>query len=471
MSAREVFRLSPDALLRRVRELVERERANTSELLLHLGEVERRRLYRAEACSSMFDYCVRRLGLSEYETVLRLRAARVARRYPQVLAAVADGRLHLSAIARLAPVLDSRNAADLLRAAEHRTKSELDALLAERFPRPDAPTTVHLLVPVAANVTSESRLLGPDPVKILENFAISRTERSAGSQPAMASADGALGSESAPEATLAAPTTVLTAAQTAALLTRGRLTPLAPERVALQVTLSRETHAKLARAQELLAHTVCPGDIAAVLDRALELLVAKLEQRRTGALARSTTTTVATSGPAHADERAKSRRPRAASSPVRSGPRPSGNSRHVPAAVRRAVWARDGHRCTFVSASGQRCESRAELELDHVRPFACGGENSVENLRLRCFAHNQLGAEHAYGEAFMAARRAHGEVREDAAFVSAPAASRPPCPRVARGGRRGRSPGGSCGSAAGPSSRSPGGTPRRARSATRSGSA
>jgi 5-methylcytosine-specific restriction endonuclease McrA len=63
--------------------------------------------------------------------------------------------------------------------------------------------------------------------------------------------------------------------------------------------------------------------------------------------------------------------------------------RRCPAAVARAVFLRDGQQCSYVSPDGRRCSARRWLELDHIDPFALGGESTVENLRLRCRAHNQ----------------------------------------------------------------------------------
>lgn len=57
------------------------------------------------------------------------------------------------------------------------------------------------------------------------------------------------------------------------------VTPLAPERYKIQVTVTAETHAKLRRAQDLLRHQVPNGDPAPILDRALTLLVANLGKR------------------------------------------------------------------------------------------------------------------------------------------------------------------------------------------------
>ncbi|MBI4510256.1 MAG: hypothetical protein HY698_11530 [Deltaproteobacteria bacterium] len=92
--------------------------------------------------------------------------------------------------------------------------------------------------------------------------------------------------------------------------------------------------------------------------------------------------------------RAKTSRPRPGK-PVAPG------SRHVPAHVRRAVWERDGWRCTFVSSDGTRCGATHRLELHHVTPFARGGETSEAGIVLRCEGHNDLAARADFGDAHM----------------------------------------------------------------------
>ncbi|HZZ85962.1 MAG TPA: HNH endonuclease [Anaeromyxobacteraceae bacterium] len=74
----------------------------------------------------------------------------------------------------------------------------------------------------------------------------------------------------------------------------------------------------------------------------------------------------------------------------------------IPAAVRREVWARDGGRCTWCGEGGRRCESRWQLELDHVVPVALGGPTTAANLRLACRAHNGFHAEQVFGREHMA---------------------------------------------------------------------
>src|SRR5207249_7307707 len=89
----------------------------------------------------------------------------------------------------------------------------------------------------------------------------------------------------------------------------------------------------------------------------------------------------------------------------------SANQRYVPAQVRRAVWERDGARCTFVSEAGQRCPARRLLEFDHIDPVARGGRATVESMRLRCRSHNQYGAECTFGTAFMENKRQASRAR------------------------------------------------------------
>jgi hypothetical protein len=142
---------------------------------------------------------------------------------------------------------------------------------------------------------------------------------------------------------------------------------LAPARYRVQFTVTEDTYEKLRRAQDLLRHTIPNGDPAAIFDRALTLLVADLEKAKLAATLRP-----------------------------RTGRGTIVRSRHIPAAVRRAVWARDGGQCTFVGASG-RCAERGFLEFHHVVPYAAGGEATVGNIFLRCRSHNQYEAEQEFG--------------------------------------------------------------------------
>src|SRR5262249_32674976 len=86
--------------------------------------------------------------------------------------------------------------------------------------------------------------------------------------------------------------------------------------------------------------------------------------------------------------------------PVSSGPEPE--NRTISAEVRRVVWERDRGSCSFIGTNGKRCGSTHQLEFDHLKPFALGGEASAANLALRCRQHNQHSARAWFGDTYMA---------------------------------------------------------------------
>src|SRR5262249_52285938 len=117
--------VSNEQLLSELHGLVRQGRALLARLLAHLGEVEERRLDLESACSSMFDFCVRRLGMSEDEACRRVAAARLARRFPVALERIESGELHLTGLLLLRDYLTDENHEDLLRAAAGKTKAEI----------------------------------------------------------------------------------------------------------------------------------------------------------------------------------------------------------------------------------------------------------------------------------------------------------------------------------------------------------
>jgi hypothetical protein len=142
---RSLESLPDEELLRRLADLLGRSRRVEADLVAHIGEVDRRRLFSREACPSMFTYCTEVLHLSEHEAYLRIAVARAAREHPMLLVLLAEGRLHLAGIAKLAPHLTRENRDALLERAVHRSKREIEELLAKLAPRPDAPALMRKL--------------------------------------------------------------------------------------------------------------------------------------------------------------------------------------------------------------------------------------------------------------------------------------------------------------------------------------
>src|SRR5262245_54852909 len=137
--------LSDPELLRRLSLLLSRSRRVEAELVAHIGEVDHRKLFLSQACSSMFVYCVEVLHLSEAEAYLRIAVARAARRFPVILQMLGEGRFHLSGIALLSSHLTEDNCEKLLARAAYRTKRQIEELVAELAPKADAPTTIRKL--------------------------------------------------------------------------------------------------------------------------------------------------------------------------------------------------------------------------------------------------------------------------------------------------------------------------------------
>ena len=151
--------LSNYELFRRLQSSVRTSRVAEADLIRHLGEVDRRRLYVGEACSSMFVYCQERLGFSEHETYLRIEAARAARRFPVLLEVLGNGKLHLSGLIRLSRHMNPGNAQELLERAAGKSHRQIVELCAELAPKPDVPTAVRKLPeprpkPVAASTST-----------------------------------------------------------------------------------------------------------------------------------------------------------------------------------------------------------------------------------------------------------------------------------------------------------------------------
>jgi hypothetical protein len=119
-----------DELVRRLMDVLKQSRRTEADLVVLIGEVDARRLYAREASPSMFAWCTEILHLSEAEAYLRIAAARASREHPMLLTMLAEGRLHLTGLAKLAPHLTPENRDDLLKRAAYRTRRQIEELVA-----------------------------------------------------------------------------------------------------------------------------------------------------------------------------------------------------------------------------------------------------------------------------------------------------------------------------------------------------
>jgi hypothetical protein len=343
-----------DDLLRRLAELMSRSRRVEADIVAHIAEVDERRLYAREAFPSMFAYCTEVLHLSEAEAYLRISAARASREHPMLLTMLADGRLHLTAIAKLAPHLTRENREALLERATHRSKRQIEEQIAAIAPRPDVPATVRKL-PEKGSLPPD-RLVAPDggDGPILEL----RPDGVAPPAPGVA-----------PPVSAVSPPVVQ---------------PLSPGRYKVQFTASAELQQKLERLQALMGSKGRDGDLATVIEEAVTEKLERLAACRLG----------------------RTKAPRQGLSEIpETRTSASSSSRHIPAAVQRAVRERDEDRCRYMDGQGRRCKARNHREFHHRHPFGLGGDHAVNNIRLMCRAHNAYLAECDYGRNVMAGHR------------------------------------------------------------------
>jgi 5-methylcytosine-specific restriction endonuclease McrA len=329
-----------DDLISGLADIAGQARRVEADLVAHIAEVDFRRLYARYACPSMFVYATRVLHLAEGEAFRRIRVARASRRHPLLLEMLADGRLHVSGIALLVPILTTENCDRLVSLAIHKTKREIEKLVAEVCPRPDVPSVMRKLPErSAAPICGEPR--SATPVELVPGTAL----------------------ESAP-ALPSLPRPVSTSVPV--------VEPLAPERYKIQFTAGEDLHEDLERLRALLRSEIPDGDLGAIVGKAVRELRRRLEARRF----------------------AQTNAPRKTSVPVEATP----SSRYVPAAIRRTVYERDGGQCRFLDPQGTRCPERHYLEYHHRYPFGLGGGHDLDNIRLMCEPHNRYLAEIDYGK-------------------------------------------------------------------------
>jgi hypothetical protein len=317
--------VSDDELLRRLAALVRESRHTEAEVVAHIGEVDARRLFAREAVPSMFQYCTERLHLSGAEAYLRIAAARASRQHPVILEMLADGRLHLTAIALLAPHLTGDNRDDLLARATHRSKREVEELVAEIAPRPDAPSLIRKMperriervggrcsrglfrqqTAAAASAPQLAVLAGgasasPSPAggpvagdAVAGGFAaegpVARGLAAEGLPTSSCSPDHAPDAIAPADAPALAPAEPQLRPDVVVPVRSGgmpapawRVEPLSPARYKVQFTASRELRDKLARLRDLMRPSVPDGDLVSVIDAAVTEKLERLERRLFG---------------------------------------------------------------------------------------------------------------------------------------------------------------------------------------------
>src|SRR6478735_8941800 len=136
---------SDDQIKTALSELLATDYRTEARIIAHLAELEERKLHLKAGSESLFHYCIHVLHLSNSEAFHRITAARIGRKFPIVFRLIEQRKLHLTAICLLRDYLTSENHHELLAQVCHKTKLQIEELLARRFPRPDVESRVRKL--------------------------------------------------------------------------------------------------------------------------------------------------------------------------------------------------------------------------------------------------------------------------------------------------------------------------------------
>ena len=313
--------------------------------------------YYACGCfKSLFEYCRSHLGLGEGAVWNRTQAARVSRRFPQVLEFLVEGKVCLSSLGVLAPHLSEENVDGLLAQAAGKTKEEVKEIVAAICPKPAVepsirrkPVTGSAGVPPSSS--SSSSLEEESSEEKYSSSGARETERGTGS-----------------------------------------IEVARPGVYNIRFSAGKSMKEKLVRFAEVLGIDGATRHMPEIFEKALDLALEKmdpkqkLERRRKRQAARSKTRPDEAAGTAEETKREGPRRER---------------PRCIPSSVRERLLARAGYQCEYWGPGGVRCTARTRLEVDHIEPVGKGGSCDEENLRVLCRGRNLLAAERVFGEAFM----------------------------------------------------------------------
>jgi hypothetical protein len=349
----------------RLLELLRNERHAMAEFLIALAEFDRRDLYRELGHATLFSFLRVELKLSAGAAQYRKTAAELVQRFPEVEAALRDGRVCFSAVIQIAKVLTPENCAEVLPRFFGLSARDATFVAVSIRPVESAPRR-EVLVPsrpaVAARTIEVVATGSPDAAPLLAF----RTSEVATDEAAPAPV-GAQGPASLPPV----PTRTTPPKPSS-------FEPLDGEHGRMHLNVSMRLHRKIEEAK----HGHPGATLEEVFEAALDALLTQRAKRRgIGVKPRKT-------------------------------PRPA-KPETITAELTRALFARSGGRCEWRFESGERCNSPVLPEQDHVTPSALGGPTTLEGMRILCRPHNDLAARRVFGDRWMNRFTGKGRRRRD----------------------------------------------------------
>lgn len=343
-------------------DLLHRDRGATAEFVSALAEFDRRRLWSDLGFSCLLNFVHHGLGMSRSAAYFRAKAAELVQRFPEVLEALRDGRLCMSALPELAKVMTEDNRTEVLLRFFSTSRSQAKEIAAELNPVLDPPRREVVTRLRGETVPRELSTMEFDPPATTAAPADCDGSTSSPSEPH--DRDQLLTSLHAANSTTSSFDAALPSAPS-----RDWSEPLGQRLHRLHLTVTTPFLRKLDEGCRALSRGE-PRRKSDVLEVGLDLLLQRQAKRK-----------------------GLTDRPR-------SSPRPCASD-HVPAHVKAAVTRRDNGECQYPVDGGAICGSKLNLEFDHVVPRSRGGPSTVENLRLLCAFHNAAAARAVLGDEVM----------------------------------------------------------------------
>ena len=393
-STGNVSMASHDTIRANISRAIGVEHEATADLLRYLAEYEHRQLHLRDGFSSIYVFLTRGHGYSEGAAARRSTVAKFSRHYPNVLISIAAGDLSLSVVDLLARAVNKQElSADhvptLLSQLKRKSKSEAESILAEwgcrvvKGPQRERIREVGITAAPCKPIATEARensfgfafnqaSTNPSKQEIFDHNKLSKDECAGHlSQDTEDSVD--------------------------------HDQPIETE-FQISLRLSKDAMHQLKRAQELLG----TNDIASTIERLASFHNDKKDPLKNPKQAKTIKTTLPPLAAVMDQNVSASNNETVPSKPQTT--KKAKLSRYIIAQNRRVTFQKSSGQCSYVdSITGRRCEERKHLEVDHINPFAKGGDHSPKNLQILCRAHNMMRARDEFGDRFIenkiAARR------------------------------------------------------------------
>ncbi len=358
---RSIEQLSNNAVIQEGDRAVRNEHVLLISILECLNEIERRSLYLKEGYSSLYAFCTFRWRYSPSKAGRFIAAARSIVKFPAARRLLAERKITVCGLAKIARLLVEGNPVEILRSVSGKTFAEIEKIVASHQ---TAPTVRESVRPIGLKEPADNAPNREEDGDLLQTKE-SQNDTHVGRGPQQ-------DLQEEPE-----------------------------HRYEIRFSASEEFCRDLERAKAVCSRG---WNLEAIMGRAIKDLLEKRDPDRKEAQRKKREARKQGQSRDQSEGKLRSQSPnrpatlrgarattemRPSGKGVQASP---GRSRHIPAQLRDAVFTRDNGRCTYTGSLGIQCDSTAHLQIDHITPFCLGGEHSLENLRLLCGKHNRLAA-------------------------------------------------------------------------------